>query len=446
MKNNLRISQCMIVKNEEKNISRALSWGRDLMWEQIVVDTGSTDRTVELAASMGASVYHFPWTDDFAAAKNFAISKAKGDWIAFLDADEAFAPGDEKKLWRLLGELHEKAFDSVASGWMQLNDQGDIFLAATQIRVFRNLPGLGYRRRIHEQLEYKDGTPLRVADVTKELSILHWGYCGEAGKEKRISGRNLALIKKELEDHPGDHEMMGYMGDEFFGTEEWDEAAGWYKRSVSAMPSALPEQDQRSASTFLRLMDILNRRGEDEEAIRAVYERAVNLLPKDGDFDYFLGSYYAGRREYEKGAAYLGRAFQKLEQYGHYNKSMLLVGNMKEAYEKQAQCFLLSGQMEQAVNTSAAVLKAEPFSAQALYILLKAWMGGEDKPAVSLQAALEVLGRIYNMSSLKDRFFLMKVSEKAEWKEMENAVMSLFTKEELAVLGDGQGEGPIKGS
>ena len=75
----IRISQCMIVKNEEKNIEKALTWGKDLMWEQIVVDTGSTDKTVEIAAKLGAKIYHFPWVDDFAAAKNYAISSASGN-------------------------------------------------------------------------------------------------------------------------------------------------------------------------------------------------------------------------------------------------------------------------------------------------------------------------------------------------------------------------------
>ena len=78
MSNRYTISQCMIVKNEEENIIRALAWGKELFDEQIVVDTGSTDQTVELAKSMGAKVYRFDWIDDFAAAKNFAISKANG--------------------------------------------------------------------------------------------------------------------------------------------------------------------------------------------------------------------------------------------------------------------------------------------------------------------------------------------------------------------------------
>ena len=84
----MKISQAMIVKNEEKNIERALSWGKGVVSEQIVVDTGSTDRTVELAKSMGAKVFSFPWRDDFSLARNFAIEKCKYPWIVMLDADE----------------------------------------------------------------------------------------------------------------------------------------------------------------------------------------------------------------------------------------------------------------------------------------------------------------------------------------------------------------------
>ena len=108
----LRISQCLIVKNEESNIERALSWGKDIMWEQIVVDTGSTDRTVELAKKAGAKIFSFPWTDDFAAAKNYALEQAKGDWIAFLDADEYLMPEDAKKLYNVLKGLPAGKFRS----------------------------------------------------------------------------------------------------------------------------------------------------------------------------------------------------------------------------------------------------------------------------------------------------------------------------------------------
>ena len=124
MGRNIRISQCMIVKNEEKNIERALSWGRDVVWEQIVVDTGSTDHTVEIAKRMGARLFHFDWIDDFAAAKNYAIEKAGGDWIAFLDADEYLSEEDAKKLPLLLNELSRREYNALIARWIQTD--GDV--------------------------------------------------------------------------------------------------------------------------------------------------------------------------------------------------------------------------------------------------------------------------------------------------------------------------------
>ena len=121
MERKIRLSQCMIVKNEEKNIRRALSWGKDILWEQIVVDTGSTDRTAALAKEMGAKVFYFSWIDDFAAAKNFAIDQASGDWIAFLDADEYFSPEDVKKLLPILEELDREGFYAASARWVQVD-------------------------------------------------------------------------------------------------------------------------------------------------------------------------------------------------------------------------------------------------------------------------------------------------------------------------------------
>ena len=128
----MRLSQCMIVKNEERNIEKALSWGKGIVWEQIVVDTGSTDRTVELAEKMGAKVFYFPWQDDFSAAKNFAISKASGDWVAFLDADEYFPLEEAKKLMPLLERYDKGGYYAVMTSWLQVREDESIFAGGTQ--------------------------------------------------------------------------------------------------------------------------------------------------------------------------------------------------------------------------------------------------------------------------------------------------------------------------
>ena len=246
---NIRISQCMIVKNEEKNIEKALSWGKGIVSEQIVVDTGSTDRTVEIAKSMGASVYYFPWIDDFAAAKNFAIEKARYEWIAFLDADEYFLPEDAKKLLPVIEKADGTVCDGIATGWIHLDDEGKITSADTQIRIFRNHPTMRYKRRVHEYLTV-NGHLLNVLNLVNELPIFHTGYSGKAYTGKKESKRNLKLIQAELADHPDEWEMWGYLGNEYDAVRDYAEAEKAYRKGISLMPKHLRENQTMAAEIY----------------------------------------------------------------------------------------------------------------------------------------------------------------------------------------------------
>jgi len=196
-----KISQCMIVKNEEKNIERALTWGKGVVAEQIVVDTGSTDKTVEIARRLGAKVYHFTWVNDFAAAKNFALEKAQYPWIAFLDADEYFSEEDGKKLAELLAELSPSATDAVMTSWIHLYDNGTIMQVDSQIRIFRNSPKLRYHGRIHEVLSYDDGRSLNVFEANEVLSIFHTGY-GEEADAKNTYRLASGIRRRKLTGKP----------------------------------------------------------------------------------------------------------------------------------------------------------------------------------------------------------------------------------------------------
>ena len=99
-----RLSVCMIVKNEERFLGQCLASVKDIADELIVIDTGSTDRTVEIAREHGAQVGNFEWCNDFAAARNASIAPATGDWILFLDADEELSPTEKAELPRLLSQ------------------------------------------------------------------------------------------------------------------------------------------------------------------------------------------------------------------------------------------------------------------------------------------------------------------------------------------------------
>ena len=433
MKPRVRISQCMIVKNEENNIERALSWGKEIMWEQIVVDTGSTDRTVEAAKKLGAEVCFFPWIDDFAAAKNFAIERCSGQWIALLDADEYMAAEDLEKLVRIIEDLERRGLDGLSTGWQQLDDEGRIFSSGTQVRFFRNLPDIRYRRRIHEQLESTTGRELRLGDAVEELSVFHTGYQGKSFEEKKKSGRNRRLILEELKDNPLDHEMMGYMGDECLGDGEKEEAREWFYRSIRHMPPRLPANDQRSAVTFTRLLMLLaEEEGAAVEEMEAVYNQAVELLPMEADFDYAAGRFFAASGQAEKTISHLEAALRKLNQFGCSNKALYLAGDLLGAYELLTRCCFEAGRVQDCMTYGVTCLKYDRYSMAVLSRLLQLLLpAGISQDPQTHQQVLEFLFKIYEDSSLKDKLFLIKTAQMAGCTEFEEFMSSrFFTPEE----------------
>ena len=429
----IHISQCMIVKNEEKNIERALSWGKEIMWEQIVVDTGSTDRTVEIAETLGARVCTFPWIDDFAAAKNFAIGQCSGQWIALLDADEYMAAEDLDKLVNIIEDLDSRGLDGLSTGWQQLNDEGEIFSSGTQVRFFRNLPDIRYRRRIHEQLESTAGRELRLGDAVKELSIFHTGYQGQDFEEKKKSGRNRKLILEELKENPGDYEMMGYMGDECLGDGDQDEAREWYERSIKHMPPQLPDNDQRSAVTFTRLLMLLS---EEEKMawaeLEVIYSQAVSRFPREADFDYVAGRFFAVHGQPESAISHLEPAIGKLEQFGCNNKALYLAGDLLGAYDLLTRCCFEAEESQKCMTYGVTCLKYDRYAMAVLSRLLQLLApAGTVWESQTLRQILEFFSRIYDYSSLKDRLLLVKTAQMAGCTEFaEFSTRHLFSSEE----------------
>lgn len=250
-KSGISLSQVLIVKNEEENIWRALSWAKPIASEQIVVDTGSTDRTAEIAERMGARVYHFDWCDDFSAARNFALDKAKGVWIAFLDADEYLSEEDVKKLPSLLQTMELAAKDVLYSAFVNLESDGKVISTTTKARIFRNDPMLRYQGRVHEALVNRHGEPLRVLDASGELMILHTGYSAAAAKKKELSRRNVHLINQELKENPENSEMYGYLGDEYLNNQDFESAEQAYTRSIHFMEEKRRAlEDEKTAKRF----------------------------------------------------------------------------------------------------------------------------------------------------------------------------------------------------
>lgn len=198
-----RISLCMIARNEERFLGECLSRARAAVDEIVLVDTGSTDRTVAIAESFGARVLHEPWQDDFAAPRNTSLCAATGDWILVLDADEFLQPGAATR-------IRELAENETASGYhlrfVNLYGQGRT-LGVMMVRLFRNLPGLAYENVIHEQVTpslQRLATPLGLTLLSADVEVEHHGYSDEVMTSRGKNERNERLFLKQLAAHPDD--------------------------------------------------------------------------------------------------------------------------------------------------------------------------------------------------------------------------------------------------
>lgn len=231
----MNLSACVIVKDEEKNLPRWLHCMQGLADELIIVDTGSTDRTVEIAQQAGAQVYEFHWQDDFAAAKNFAIEQAAGEWILFLDADESFAAEARAQLRPLLQTLQKKRLVAgLISPLTSINPQNpeEVVSRCYQVRVFRREKTIRYQGRIHERLVNTDKEKVTREFRMSNLVIIHTGYYFDNAQAK--GERNLRILKSEIgpEGRPTPDQCI-YLADACLLLERYEETINYAKQVLA---------------------------------------------------------------------------------------------------------------------------------------------------------------------------------------------------------------------
>jgi tetratricopeptide (TPR) repeat protein len=195
-----KVSLCMIVRDEEDNLPACLATVADLVDEIIVVDTGSADRTREIAASFGARVHDFPWCDSFAAARNEGLRHATGQWVLWLDADDRLDGEGRQRLARLLAGLGDEAAAYVMKCRCLAGPDRDADTVVDHLRLFRNDPALRWDYRVHEQVlpaVRRLGHEVRWSDVV----IVHTGYQDGALRRRKLE-RDLRLLRLEDADRP----------------------------------------------------------------------------------------------------------------------------------------------------------------------------------------------------------------------------------------------------
>lgn len=205
------ISLCLIFQNEQSNLEPCLTSARALADELIVVDTGSTDATKDIALRHNARVLDFPWCDDFSAARNASLSHARGDWIFWLDADDRIDEENRAKLRTLFASLRVET-DTLDAYVMRCLCHGAGLASheVDHVRLFRNHPGLRFEYPVHEQIA---PSVLRAGGrlIPTDIVIQHVGYADPAVHRAKQE-RNLRLLEKALLDRPLNPYLLYYRG------------------------------------------------------------------------------------------------------------------------------------------------------------------------------------------------------------------------------------------
>lgn len=216
----------MIVKNEEKSLERCLKQAAGLADRIYITDTGSTDRTREIAAAYGAVVTEYVWNQDFAAARNFALAQSDCDWNLVLDADEYLIKGDRKGLQEFLKHPDQIGAIERKDYYLEELPGGRQETAYAYSYTSRLLPrGVGYKGRIHEQVD----AAFPIYPIP--LLVEHDGYLRQGKAE-----RNLAILLEELKEAPEDSYFLYQTAETLRGLMRYEEACEYYEKFYDHVP------------------------------------------------------------------------------------------------------------------------------------------------------------------------------------------------------------------
>jgi glycosyltransferase involved in cell wall biosynthesis len=249
------LSAPLIVRNEERFLEGCLRSLAGVVDEIVVVDTGSTDRSREIARACGARLHELPWTDDFAAARNHALDLARGQWILYIDADERLRPCDPRRLRAQLRDPGHVAYQVL------LHPRPG-FTPYWELRLFRNDPRIRFRGIIHENIwpgieDYRRARGGRIG--RSELALDHEGYEGDQAHKHE---RNLPLLRRVLAEDPTRVFVWCHLASIHAARGEDGEAVAAWERALAAArarPRPLPED------TLPYLALVQWRAGRDQE-------------------------------------------------------------------------------------------------------------------------------------------------------------------------------------
>ena len=303
------LSTCMIAKDEAEFIVGAIESVAGLADEVVVVDTGSSDDTVELARGAGARVEYFPWNGSFSDARNASIELATGDWILVLDCDERVNPKTRTSV-RSVMEEEDDGLRVVCPTIKNYTRDGRYLNDGFSGRLFRNRPEMRFKGRVHE--EVGRGHPDVTTDYRLDIVLDHYGADPDVMREKSKDGRNIALLESRLAEAPDDLLTWFYLGSQHWLGQRMDEAREAFGRVVELFernPSAYG-MTVKNLPVPYSYVGLVRGLVENEEPRRAleVGNRGLARFPDNPDLWYHTAFAQIAVDDFASARAYAVRA------------------------------------------------------------------------------------------------------------------------------------------
>ncbi len=391
----MRLSACMIAKDEEKRIGRCIASYKDVVDEIIVVDTGSADKTVEIAESLGARVYHYEWNNHFAEAKNYALDRAKGDWIIFLDADEYFVKDTARNIIPILQRLPAK-FKAIACRMENIDYiNGKLLDEIIQIRIFHRDKNIRYKNSIHESLTHKANKAIETFFVdNKDLLIHHDGY--SLSDQGRKSKRNLELLLLQLERASEDPTIYYYLSDCYFALEDW-------RQTIEYARLFLDSGTQLATSKIkphLNIIDsMLHLRYSVNDILKEI-QVGLSKFPQHPSFHFYLANILFDLKKYDEAYHEYRKTLKLQEEYNDIEFNSI-ARNIYHAHNNMGSIASRRNDDEDALNHFVASLKLEKIQYDCLRKLLLAIK------RFPVEDIILLLNSLYNKDDKEDLDFIV---------------------------------------
>ena len=299
------VSVCLIVKNEEEHLARCLASVKPIVNEMIVIDTGSTDRTRDIALAFGAKVFDFEWRNDFSAARNYSISKASGSWILIIDADEVISSRDYETFRKIVYKPPSKpiAYSIVTRNYCHLantigwepnvgeypdEEAGLGWLPSAKVRLFLGKKRVRFEGAVHEMVD-PDLKRKGIKIVACPIPVHHYGRL-DSEKLNRKGQIYYEIGYRKLAESDGNTAALRELATQATILEKNEEAISLWEKFLAMSPPC-----EAAAEAYVNLGTVYNRMGQYRKALEtAKLARELTPEKKEPRYNYAMAQLHLG--------------------------------------------------------------------------------------------------------------------------------------------------------